>query len=960
MKLLSLLSFFLIIFPPLYAQHTATIDHLIDKIDQSFYEDLSITEKFIDTLLQSALEERDTIAYVKGLLLYGECSIFHNPNAKSLTSLLEAKIILSDKPTRDTLLLAIENAIGEYYYRIEELDSALLVYNNLITEIRQYPNSTHDEHFTLVVSYLFAGAIKKKQKLYNEAIDYYNYAINVEKERAKKENRRASYISTLGRLGHVYNQKGDYTSAIINFKGPIEYFENELKENPAEMNYLGSYLIANQHGISESYLQLNQPDSAIHYLLESFKYPVPNLSYHSKSHVLLGEAYHYKEKEDKAIQSYNAAIKAIEQEYGGKKSITVAETYTSVGDYYMLRDEPQKALEFYQTAIINLVENYDNTTIRSNPTLDNIISKDDLLDVLHKKTTAFYSLWQSKQQEKYALASWETGQIAVELLEDIKKENFAFEQDLLESIERHYGLYETQLEVGRALGPDYIEDLFLLVEKSKTSSLLKNISNQKSNLYSNISPHHLQQERIISKELSRLKEKLHQSKFITYEDTLARIKLKNRIFEKEEQVKQIRITYQKEASFQLISPIYLDINSIQNKLLKKDQALIEYFVGEKNAHAFVIKKDTFFFHKLVFNDHVLSAAGSLKEDVFFKKDSLYIEKAHFLYSSIFKSLKTYDLPDNLIIIPDGILHYIPFDILLEEVPDAHQKYVNYPYLIKKHTFSYCLSSTLLSTLQNKLHAVAPIPQLLSFAPEFHTITTNTDPLLANRDQLNNLMYAIPEIERISKLMNSKIVSGKEASKNKFLEMASKFQYIHLATHGKVDDINSNFSFVAFSNLVDTLNESYKLFTNELNSLNLNSDMVVLSACETGIGQVYKGEGLISLSRGFLAAGTKSVVTTLWSINDRYTSQLVESFYQNLQENRGKDEALRKAKLAYLNNSDNFGAHPKYWAAFIPIGDMSNIDKRVFVQEKSSITYMFGYLCVFALLMGLFFLTKNRN
>ena len=300
--------------------------------------------------------------------------------------------------------------------------------------------------------------------------------------------------------------------------------------------------------------------------------------------------------------------------------------------------------------------------------------------------------------------------------------------------------------------------------------------------------------------------------------------------------------------------------------------------------------------------------------------------------------------------------YIPFDILLDAVPKPTDKYAGFPFLIKKYTFSYCHSSTLLHSLQHKNHATTPSPQLLSFAPSFHNLDKNYDELLVSRARLDELVHSLPEIETINNLMNCEMRTGKEASKKTFLDMASDYQFLHLATHGKMDDKNAGFSFVAFSNMVDTLKESYKLFTNELNTLRLNADMVVLSACETGIGAVYKGEGIISLSRGFLAAGAKSVITTLWSINDKFTSEIVAAFYGNLKKTMGKEEALRQAKLAYLKGSDNFEAHPKYWAAFMPVGDMTPIDEQVFVKEMDKTMYLLlaggG-----SVLLGLFFFRR---
>ena len=113
-----------------------------------------------------------------------------------------------------------------------------------------------------------------------------------------------------------------------------------------------------------------------------------------------------------------------------------------------------------------------------------------------------------------------------------------------------------------------------------------------------------------------------------------------------------------------------------------------------------------------------------------------------------------------------------------------------------------------------------------------------------------------------------------------------------------------------------------LYNRDLYNLTLNAEMVVLSACETGIGELQKGEGIISLARGFSYAGAKSIITTLWSINDEKSKELMLSFYSNLKEGQTKDAALRQAKLDFIHKYSH-RAHPFFWAAFIPIGDMSD-------------------------------------
>ncbi|MCK5103041.1 MAG: CHAT domain-containing protein, partial [Cyclobacteriaceae bacterium] len=110
--------------------------------------------------------------------------------------------------------------------------------------------------------------------------------------------------------------------------------------------------------------------------------------------------------------------------------------------------------------------------------------------------------------------------------------------------------------------------------------------------------------------------------------------------------------------------------------------------------------------------------------------------------------------------------------------------------------------------------------------------------------------------------------------------------------------------------------AYELYDMDLSNL----QMVVLSACETGIGKQYEGEGIFSIARGFAYAGCPSIVMSLWKVNDKTTADLIDFFYTNLKDKMPKDEALRVAKLTYIENSDDINAHPSNWAAFITLGN----------------------------------------
>ena len=373
------------------------------------------------------------------------------------------------------------------------------------------------------------------------------------------------------------------------------------------------------------------------------------------------------------------------------------------------------------------------------------------------------------------------------------------------------------------------------------------------------------------------------------------------------------------------------VSEIQS-ILKEQNTLIEYFAGDSTLYAFLISKNNFQIKELSITNlekHIKDLRESIynfpwqfnqSEELYEKTNQQYISNAYALYQQLIAPLG--HLPENLIIIPDGLLNYIPFDVLLTQLPDNPDFHHAYSYLMQKHQISYCYSATLLKEMGVK-NTKQPSKRFLAIAPEF---TKKTTTVVANwttrRSALGPLENNIPEAESIRSLIGGELLKSADATESEFLKIAADYQILHLATHAKSNDKDGDFSFLAFSEIADSI-ENEKLFVRDLYSLGLNAEMVVLSACETGIGELLRGEGVISLARGFTYAGVNSLITTLWSVDDQSTRQVMEFFYKNLKSGQEKDEALRNAKIDYLN-SGNPKTHPYYWAGFIPVGSMESI------------------------------------
>lgn len=302
-------------------------------------------------------------------------------------------------------------------------------------------------------------------------------------------------------------------------------------------------------------------------------------------------------------------------------------------------------------------------------------------------------------------------------------------------------------------------------------------------------------------------------------------------------------------------------------------------------------------------------------------DELYRTYAHSLYQQLIEPLAA-QLPQRLIIIPDGYLGYLPFETLLTEAVTASRLPDTYPYWIQTHTLSYAFSASLLIEQSN----ITPMgnAKLLAFAPGFETSANpESQPSLFasfnpfRSDQLGALKFNETEVASIAESFDAQVYTGGDASRNRFVEEAGKYSILHLATHADLNERDHRFSYIAFAPDGDSSSQDW-LYLADLYTLDLAAELVVLSACNTALGEVQAGEGIASLARGFTYAGAKSLVTTLWQVDDQYTAELMKLFYGYLEADLSKDEALRKAKLDILNT---YNLPPFYWAAPVAMGDM---------------------------------------
>ncbi len=405
------------------------------------------------------------------------------------------------------------------------------------------------------------------------------------------------------------------------------------------------------------------------------------------------------------------------------------------------------------------------------------------------------------------------------------------------------------------------------------------------------------------------------------------------------------ISLQRGSSFRrrdLILPIRAE--DVQSRILKRGQALVEYVVSDDAIHAFVLTPSDCHYFRL-FGDrsevatdvaHLLEPFRQLSDG---SVDLLHLDfdvgTAHEIYQKIFEPLEPrFSGAEELLIVADDTLHFLPFEALARSAAlgarDRRTRYAEYgsvDWLVRHYTLSYALSAT---SLDPRLSNAKPVPpKMLAFAEPLAGANDSTARPPAFRGSRENrallaslapLPRAVEEVQTVKRLMKDRLsvtaLTGAEATETAYLNKAGEVGYLHFAVHSLVDERYPEYSTLVLSR--DSGEDGF-LQAFELADAPLNAELVVLSACETGLGRLYRSEGLLGLKRSFLAAGARAVVVSLWSVEDSITDFVAE-FYQNLDGGADRAAALQAAKLAYMKSTRPLGrgqtlslSHPVFWA-----------------------------------------------
>jgi len=464
----------------------------------------------------------------------------------------------------------------------------------------------------------------------------------------------------------------------------------------------------------------------------------------------------------------------------------------------------------------------------------------------------------------------------------------------------------------------------------------------------------LERERQCHEQIARFEKKLTEPDGAVFKDSLFYAKRQRESLEK--QMEENYPEYGK-ALFGYRHSVSPD--SVRRQL-PADAALIEYFLGDSTLSTFLLTKDTFWvqqqalprdFDKTIADFRKTTGDWNFAADSSTAASRLFLKNGRMLYQYLLeKPLALTTLP-RLFIVPDGQLNYLPFELLQTREYSGQWIDRDVPFLLADRSVSYRFSCR-----------INPARRMSEgwggFGMEYNESTLSAieqdqddQPLLALRNY-GKLPYADDEILAISGILGGSFWLNEAATRKNFLQHAERYGILHLAMHGFVDEQNPLRSRLLFSKSV--AEEDPFVYASDLYNLQLTAGLAVLSACQSGTGAWKRGEGVMSLARAFAFAGCPSMVMSLWSVSDQSTSALMVEFYQQLRAGKNKDEALRAAKLRYLQTVSPEYAKPVYWAGFVPVGEMEALPESYFSAGGwGLIWWLAGGLLVLVLLWILY-------
>jgi len=645
----------------------------------------------------------------------------------------------------------------------------------------------------------------------------------------------------------------------------------------------------------------------------------------------MGEIEALRGNKEKALRYFEESLlfrREINDLYG------LAKTYSSMSEFMADIENYIQALRYLQKALNILIPSFADTSLYSNPQDFSWEIDHNVVTLLQNKADILRALYKNDNSDTAMLKRcFDTHAVIIDFIEQIRK-GYEDEKSKLYLTSNYRSMYSDAITAAVDMFTITHQDIykaraFEFAELGKARILLDLITENDAKISLKIPDSLINKESGIKKEIASLQK----SGYDKTANPTAADSLQKLIFDKKRQLRAMEDFFEENypeyinLKYKPVKPTIADIQ----KQLTGDQLYLQYHVTESLLHIFILTSSS---NNIIqvelqpdFNESLekftaFFAGGPGANPANLNPD--FSAAAFTLFKYLIMPVERFFSKKELIIIPDGRLFYIPFDVLITSPPDSLQRsYSGLSYLIKKYPVTYSYSASMfLKSLEIRqrpaIYALAAFAQ--SFKKQFYTYSaSNLAETTTRNEQLSPLPGVTDEVNQILDIIPGDAFFDTLATEYRFKNLAGKYLGLHVATHGIIDNEHPMYSKLVFA--ADSVHdEDGDLYIWELFNMEMNAEMAALSACNTGFGKLHTGEGVMTLARGFMYAGVPSLLISLWNVNDASTAAIMSRYYFYLKAGDTKHLALQKAKLDFLASGDDILSNPFFWGGFVHLGN----------------------------------------
>jgi len=910
-----------------------------DKFDDA----LIISEKAISIAHRLAKTKDSTLIEI--IKLTSLCHFHKGQNAIGLQYMEEALAIgieIFGESHERTLGTYI--GLAGFYITSLQLEKAL-DYLQKVTRLKPTINDTP----SIQSGYFFIqmGLCYSKMEDFGRAIPYFQKTLKI-LESLDDDPGNFEYMC-YHRIGDCYDSLGHKSKALESYQKALEA---ELKFNVGDSQRLS----ACYYNLADGYFQLERYEEAIENHKQSLRIEIKISGQDSLQTSFpysgLGQIYLVLNDLEQAEEYLQKAL-SISLNFSENQEVNIAYSFSYLCHLFFRKKEYQQALEYAQKGLRILTKNKHLGDVYQQPLLQDL-GESSGLALLTRKASAFYGYYLAEGLPKHLQAAWESVDLAIQLLEKIRKGHRS-DHSKLSILQKYLKSFQVGTEIIHSIWTNTQEKAteekaFDLIERAKAVLLLSSMQEGIAKTNALIPADLLQKEKELRKQLGLLEKAIQQKEAEQVEES--------QVSAKEIEIRSLQVDYleSQQTYLQLMEeleanyPDYFQLKyetqtasilQIQT-LLQAGELLIQYSLYKEVLFIFAISPNSVSFKKLTPSKDLAQIIEDFEKTMFLSDLETYSDLAAQLYEQLLAPIEAELKGKNkLLIIPDGHLHRLSFDALLLPFQVPIEEFSELPYLIKNFDIQYHYSATLFwYAHQKKANKKESLKDgFLGLAPiKFDKTTTESSGYMLKsgkkgrklilksggneEEALLDLAETETEVKTVYELFEGQ---DKEAialfydmaSKENLLEYIEEYKYVLLSTHGFSDSeytALSGLNLYAESGRVDL--EQGKLYISDVMNLDLHADLVVLSSCESGVGKLQQGEGMMALHRAFLYAGASNIVYSLFKVPQDSTSELVQTFFWHVLEGDSYSAALRKAKLGLIENEV---MEPIDWAGFALIG-----------------------------------------